>query len=242
VRALAFFQQKGLKPSFSYADMLGDAHSHAFTVAKMMDVDLLATVRDSLDSALANGVPFKQWAESITPVLQASGWWGRKKVVDTEADRLVVAQLGSPSRLETIWRTNLQAAYAAGAWQEIEAQKGVAPFLMYDAIDDFRTRPLHSSWDRTVLPVGHKWWRTHYPPNGYNCRCGVIQLDGEQLEHWACRRPRMRRRTAPTCGRIPAPALPKRCRRASTRDSITTRARPWRTRRRSCWTRRPRRS
>jgi SPP1 gp7 family putative phage head morphogenesis protein len=181
-RAMAYFKAKGLKPTFSYADMLDHQHDAAFTVAKMMSVDMLGQVRDSLDSAMATGTPFKEWADSITPILQSGGWWGRKAVLDPLTGQEIVAQLGSPWRLETIFRTNMQTAYAAGAWQEIDAQKDIAPFLMYDAVDDFRTRPLHASWDRKVLPVKHAWWGTHYPPNGYNCRCGVIQLSADEVE------------------------------------------------------------
>lgn len=181
-KAIAYFQAKGLKPTFSYAEMLDQEHDKAFTVAKMMNVDMLAQVRASLDSALANGTPFKEWADSITPILQSGGWWGRQEVLDPLTGQPIVAQLGSPWRLETIFRTNMQSAYAAGAWQEIEAQAEIAPFLMYDAVDDFRTRPLHASWDRKVLPVKHSWWNSHYPPNGYNCRCGVIQLSAEEVE------------------------------------------------------------
>lgn len=180
--AIGYFKAKGLKPTFSYADMLDQQHSFAFTVAKMMDVDMLGQVRASLDSAMANGTPFKEWADGITPMLQAGGWWGRKAVVDPLTGQEIVAQMGSPWRLETIFRTNMQTAYAAGAWQEIKAQQDLAPFLMYDAVDDFRTRPLHASWDRKVLPVKSGWWDAHYPPCGYNCRCGVIQLSGDEVE------------------------------------------------------------
>lgn len=181
-QAIAYFKAKGLKPSFSYLDMSAAQHDGAFTVAKMMHVDMLAQVRDSLDSALANGTPFKEWADTITPILQSGGWWGRKAVVDPLTGQQIVAQLGSPWRLETIFRTNMQTAYAAGAWQEIEAQKEIAPYLMYDAIDDDRTRASHAAWDRRVLPVDHPWWATHMPPNGYNCRCGVIQLSKDELD------------------------------------------------------------
>lgn len=181
-KAIAYFQAKGLKPTFSYGEMLDQQHDKSFTVAKMMSIDMLGQVRASLDSALANGTPYKEWADTITPILQSGGWWGRKKVVDPITGQEIVAQLGSPWRLETIFRTNMQTSYAAGAWQEIEAQAEIAPFLMYDAVDDFRTRPLHASWDRKVLPVAHHWWQTHYPPNGYNCRCGVIQLSAEEVE------------------------------------------------------------
>ena len=181
-RAIAYFRQKGLRATFSYADHLGEANDRAFTVAKMMDVDLLAQVRASLDSALANGTPFREWAREVEPLMQRSGWWGRKEMLDPSTGAVVEAQLGAPWRLETIFRTNMQAASAAGQWQTIQEQAANAPFLMYDAVDDIRTRQLHKSWDRKCLPVTSPWWDTHFPPNGWNCRCGVIQLDAEELQ------------------------------------------------------------
>lgn len=180
-KAIDYFKAKGLKPTFSYAEMLNEAHDHAFTVAKMMNVDMLSQVRASLDSALATGQTFAEWKDSIIPVLQSGGWWGRKEVLDPMTGQPIVAQLGSPWRLETIFRTNMQSAYAAGQWQEITTQAQIAPWLMYDAVDDLRTRPMHAAWDRKVLPVGSSWWNTHYPPNGFNCRCGVIQLSPDEL-------------------------------------------------------------
>lgn len=179
--ALAFLQAKGLLTGFDYRDVIGTEHARAFTVAKMMDADMLADVQESLSEALAKGVPFQEWADGITPMLQAKGWWGRKQVTDPLTGETIVAGLGSPSRLQTIYRTNMQSAYAAGAWDAIEANKETAPFLLYDAVDDFRTRPEHAAWDGTVLPVDDAWWGTHYPPNGWNCRCSVIQLSEEDL-------------------------------------------------------------
>lgn len=181
-QAINYFKAKGLKPTFSYADMMDEAHDHAFTVAKMMDVDMLGQIRASLDAAMANGTSFKAWTDQITPILQSGGWWGRKEVLDPLTGQVIVAQLGSPWRLETIFRTNMQTAYAAGAWQEIVANAETAPLLMYDAVDDDRTRPLHASWDQRVAPVTSQWWLTHYPPNGYNCRCGVIQLSKDEAD------------------------------------------------------------
>lgn len=180
--ALAFFKAKGLKQTFSYADLTGDQHAFAFTVAKMANMDMLAQLRNSLDMAMENGTPFKEWADGIIPILQSGGWWGRKEVKDPVSGATVVAQLGSPWRLETIFRTNMQSAYAAGAWAAIDEQKALAPYLMYDAVDDMRTRPLHASWDGKVLPVKSHWWSSHFPPNGYNCRCGVIQLAADEVE------------------------------------------------------------
>lgn len=180
--AIAYFKAKGLRITFDWRDMLGAEHASAFTVAKMADLDMLADIQASLEDAIAQGLSYRSWADTITPVLQAKGWWGRKAVTDPLTGETIVAQLGSPSRLQTIFRTNVQSAYAAGQWEQIQAQKDVAGFLLYDAVDDGRTREAHKAWDGTILPVDHDWWATHYPPNGWNCRCGVIQLSDDDLE------------------------------------------------------------
>jgi SPP1 gp7 family putative phage head morphogenesis protein len=170
--ALRYWRGKGLRTTWGYGDMAADEHRVAFTVAKMMDTDLLKDVYDSLDEAIAQGVPFRQWADEMIPLLRTRGWY---------TDGMESAT-GRPYRVETIFRTNLQSAYAQGQWDLIEAQAAEAPFLLYDAVDDFRTRPEHAAWDGTVLPVTSTWWRTHTPPCGYNCRCGVVQLDRDDVE------------------------------------------------------------
>lgn len=180
-QALAFFRAKGLRTSFSYRDVVAEEHFAAFTVAKMMDTDMLAQVKDSLDDAIARGVPFRRWADDLIPLLQSKGWWGRQAMVDPLTGETVVAQLGSPGRLATIFRTNMQSAYSVGAWERIQEQAAEAPYLLYDAVDDHRTRPDHAAWDGKVYPVDSVFWRQHYPPNGYNCRCGVIQLSDDDL-------------------------------------------------------------
>ena len=46
---------------------------------------------------------------------------------------------------------------------------------------DERTRPEHSAWHDTILRWDDPWWETHYPPNGWRCRCLVQQLSDEDL-------------------------------------------------------------
>ena len=84
--------------------------------------------------------------------------------------------LGSPRRLKTIFRTNLRVSAAAARWERIQDHKGRFPYLMYDAVNDSRTRPQHLEWDGLVLPVDHPFWKTHGPPNGWGCRCILRQL------------------------------------------------------------------
>lgn len=174
---------KGLRASFSYGELAASENAAAFTIAKMMDTDLLAQVKESLEDALATGKPYQQWADEIMPLLQAKGWIGRQRVVDPMTGQTIVAPLGTPGRLQTIFRTNLASAYSVGEWSKIVDQVEVAPFLMYDAVDDFRTRPEHAALDGMVRPVTWEGWRRGYlPPLGWNCRCGVIQLSQDDLD------------------------------------------------------------
>ncbi len=95
-----------------------------------------------------------------------------------------MVQLGSARRLRIIFDTNLRMAYAHGRWQAIERLKETRPYLRYVAVRDERTRSKRRSWHGTVLPVDHPWWNTRYPPNGWNCRCIVQQLSGDDLERY----------------------------------------------------------
>lgn len=179
-QALEYFLGKGVKPTFNWADMMGAEHDTAFTVAKMMDTDLLATVKGKLDKALESGMTLQQFQKDLIPTLQKAGWWGKKDLIDPLTGYVTQAQLGSASRLETIFRSNMQSAYQVGTWEGIEDNKKLYPWLMYDAVDDARTRPDHAARDGEIHAVDSDFWATHYPPNGYNCRCGVIPMDEEE--------------------------------------------------------------
>ena len=47
--ALVFLKSKKLLPSFAYEDVWMHEHAVAFTVAKMLDADLLAEVKSALE-------------------------------------------------------------------------------------------------------------------------------------------------------------------------------------------------
>lgn len=180
--AIAFFRGKGYATSFAWQDVWQREHDAAFTVAKMADVDLLRDVRMAVDKAIAEGATFEQFRDSIEGRLVEAGWWGRGEMVDPLTGETELVQLGSPRRLRTIFQTNIQTSFAAGHWAQIQQTKRDAPYLMYDAVMDSSTREEHADWDGTVLPADDPWWDTHMPPNGFGCRCGVIQLSAEQVQ------------------------------------------------------------
>ncbi|MBX9634879.1 MAG: minor capsid protein [Magnetospirillum sp.] len=179
--ALTYFRSKGYRPSFAWQDVWQGEHARAFTVAKGMRLDILADIREALDKGLAEGTTFEQFKKDLRPTLEAKGWWGRKEQLDPLTGEVSKVQLGSPRRLGIIFDANIRTAHAAGDWAKIERVKERRPFLMLDAVNDRRTRPQHRAWSGTVLPVDDPWWDTHYPPNGWRCRCRVRQLGYRDL-------------------------------------------------------------
>lgn len=174
--AIDFFASKSLRPSFDFRDVWQTEHAAAFTVAKMLELDLLAMLRDSLAAALETGVPYEQWARTMTVMLQSQGWWGVQDMIDPTTGETVTAQLGSPRRLRLIYDVNMRMARAAGQWQRIQQTRDTHPYLLRTLGPSREHRPQHVAWAGTLLPVDDPWWRTHYPPDGYGCKCRVRQV------------------------------------------------------------------
>ena len=54
------------------------------------------------------------------------------------------------------------------------AVNGRFPYLMYDAVNDSRTRrPQHLEWDGLILPIDHPFWQTHGSPNELRALTGL---------------------------------------------------------------------
>ena len=182
--AIEHFRAKGFHVGFDWRDTAAAQHLRSFTVAKAMEVDLLRDIRRAVDRAIAEGATFETFREELEPTLRRRGWWDRREMRDPLTGEVREVQLGSPRRLRTIFDTNLRTAYARGRYQRIERVAKARPYLRYIAVLDARTRPDHRAWHGTVLPWDHPWWHTHYPPNGWRCRCTVQQLSADDLDEF----------------------------------------------------------
>jgi len=179
--AIAFVKQKGFQISWNWFEVRDAAHVQAFTVAKAARLDILQDIRGALERALETGSTLATFKKNLTPILQAKGWWGKQIIVDG-AGEAEVAQLGSPRRLETIYRTNMQSAMMAGRYKQMLANVRFAPYWMYVAVMDGRTRPSHAALNGRVFRWDDPIWQTLFPPNGYNCRCRVVALSERQMK------------------------------------------------------------
>lgn len=182
--AIEFFRSKGLAPPgdrFDYRDWWGANHARGFVVAKAMKDDVLVTIREAVDRAIAEGKTLDEFRRDLTPELQKLGWWGRQDVEDPKTGRWENVQLGSERRLAVIFDTNVRTAHAAGRWARIQRTKDRFPYLVYRQIQRPTKRDAHVPFHDLVLPVDHPFWLTHFPPNGYFCGCIVRQLTERAL-------------------------------------------------------------
>jgi len=176
--AVAYLEAKSIGGRFSFAwqDVWQAEHVNAFVAAKAATADILTDLHAGLLSAMSDGWTKERYVAELEPLLQAKGWWGKKRQVDpvTGAEELVT--LGTPNRLRKIYDTNIRMAHAAGRWERFMRSASTRPFLQYRHTPQEHPRPMHLAWDRTTLPIGHSWWKTHYCPNGWGCKCYVVSM------------------------------------------------------------------
>ena len=166
---------KSKKPEihFDYDEIMHDAHKKAFTVAKMMNLDLLKDTQASLTKAFKEGVGFDEWKKSVKPMLAKKGWLGNIKVKDPKTGEEKEIYVGN-RRLRTIFNTNMRTAYAKARYES--QMQSLGKYFRYTAVLDGRTREAHRKLHGKTLPKTDKFWDTNYPPNGWGCRCKVQVL------------------------------------------------------------------
>lgn len=180
--AIESFRQKGYKIGFSWEDVWQSEHQAAFTVAKVMQLDILRDIRTAVDSALFNGTTFEDFRKNLKPILLQKGWWGKTEMTDPLTGETKLVQLGNTRRLRTIFDTNLRTSYSEGQWERIQSAKKRFPYLRYDANNSEHPRMEHSVWDDLVLPADDPFWRAHYPIKAWGCKCNVTQLNQKMLD------------------------------------------------------------
>ncbi|MDR0722042.1 MAG: phage head morphogenesis protein [Treponema sp.] len=150
--------------------MWHEEHATAFTVAKTMQLDVLSDLHTAVVEAMEQGQSFETFKKTIKPVLQQKGWWGKKDMIDPLTGETVKAQLGSYHRLQTIYRVTMKSAYQKGQYKRTMASD-LHPYLMYRIGPSVHHREEHKSWDGLILPKDDPWWDSHFPPNGWGCKC-----------------------------------------------------------------------
>lgn len=85
---------------------------------------------------------------------------------------------GSNYFLMNMLRTQTQTVYGAARWQEYHSEDALDILwgFEYVTVGDDRVRPSHAAMDGVRLQRDHPFWKTWWPPNGWNCRCQAIPI------------------------------------------------------------------
>lgn len=175
----AFMQRKLLQPSFRWQEVWQAEHARAFAVAGVLRMDVLRAIREPLAQALAEGGNVADYVRTVKRQLLAKGFWGNVEITDPKTGEIRRTRFND-ARLRLIFDVNMRQSYAAGTWNR--AQRSRMPYLVYRTMRDEKVRASHRPWDNIVLPKDHPWWDTHYPPNGWRCRCMAFATDEKGLE------------------------------------------------------------
>jgi SPP1 gp7 family putative phage head morphogenesis protein len=156
--AISYLKGKLPETSQAWDDLAGPVHGKVFTVAGSTKVDLVRDLQGSLVSALEKGTTITQFRKDFDQAVQEHGWTYKGK---------------RGWRTSVIFDNNMRSAHMAGRWSQIQAGKDRRPYLQYRTAGDAKVRPQHRAWNGSIYPVDHLFWQTHYPPNGWGCRCTV---------------------------------------------------------------------
>lgn len=173
--AIRFFRNKLNIKTERWDELRGYMHAQKFTVAGATKGTVLQDIRDAVDDALANGTTINDFRKKFDETVAKNGW-------NFHGER--------GWRTRVIFDNNIRSAHAAGRWEQIvRRQRQIQArtpdetlYLVYETAGDQRVRQQHRAWNRIIRPVDDPFWDTHYPPNGYGCRCIVRTLTSRQLE------------------------------------------------------------
>lgn len=172
--ALAYLRGKINLPTQRWDDLLGAAHDRAFVVAGAMQADLLTDLHAAVTKAREQGTTLAEFQQDFEKIVAERGWTGW-----TGEN----SKGGRAWRTRIIYETNLQTSYQAGRHQQMTAIANRRPYWRYRHNDSVvHPRPQHLAWNGKVLRHDDPWWSTHYPPNGFGCRCFVETLSERDVQ------------------------------------------------------------
>lgn len=176
--AIDFLRRRLALPGDRWGELVRAIDQAAAERARGMSDALMKDILKAVLKALEEGTGFADFLDDFSEATRRHGWTSG---ADDEA-------FETARRAQLAFRLLTQQSYAAGRWTQIQRLKRTRPYLRYVHVDPELTqrwsRHEHAEWHGTILPVDHVWWQTHYPPNGWNCRCYVMSLSERDLARY----------------------------------------------------------
>lgn len=180
-KAIAALAKLGIKPAWSFEEMMADQRKRSFVLAKVMAADVLEDVKREVEKALEEGTTLADFKKSVREKLARRGWLGEVEQVDPKTGEKVGVTLNTPWRLRVIFEQNIQTALNGGRMSGQLDTIGTRPYGLYTIVSDKRTTAECRTRDGVILPLDDPWWQKNYPPNHMLCRAFVTTLSEREF-------------------------------------------------------------
>lgn len=165
-QAMMFWTEKAALTPAAFASLSDTQRTRAFSVSRFTTLQAVQVIHETHEQALREGWALGEFAAAYEAAIASHGM-----------------APSTPWHVENVFRTNQLTAANAGRWtqQQDPETRAARPYLRYDAVDDGRTRPAHAAMDGRVYSADDPIWQVWYPPNGFQCRCGVVSATAAEV-------------------------------------------------------------
>ncbi|MEA4916556.1 phage minor head protein [Proteiniphilum sp.] len=156
----------------SFADKVRESYETITPDFKTPDTEMLARLTSDVWQFSAA----KNWQEMRDLTLLLKDDDGKLRTFADFKDQAVkITGKYNEAWFRSEYNFSVAASQNAARWTEFERDKDTIPNLKYQTVGDDAVRPEHQLLDGIIRPVSDPFWSTHYPPNGYGCRCEAVQ-------------------------------------------------------------------
>jgi len=172
--ATEFIKSKPVVSREVFGELLPELKPLAFCISGVEAANTVQSIRDRI-ADLPSGANWEDikadLVKELHPFLRSED--------DPENTR------AAERRAELLLRTHGFQAYQQGAYAAMDRQKDVMPYWQYISMEDDHVRPGHAALNGIVLPAEHEFWKTHFPPWDFGCRCQAIAISQEDYDEIA---------------------------------------------------------
>lgn len=177
--AIDFLRAKRPLGVNAFKQLLPELQAHAMVVSGINNATALQEVRD-LVAGVPAGEDYRKTKKRVAEVLGQHLPIEPDLFDDEDAVKKHLAALDR--RAEMVVRNNAFQAYSLSAYKELDEFRDLFTHWKYLTVGDGRVRDTHRALNNLVLPNGHPFWRTHFPPWEFGCRCQVVGLTPDEYE------------------------------------------------------------
>lgn len=179
---LAKWSSRKVLTGAQYDALSAAAKRRAFSISGAWETKFVVKLQAVLRKAIAGNLSSADWMAEAQKVVDAFG--GGKKLA------LYSGEHFSPAYAETVFRTNVSTALAAGRYADMFSPAGMrqAGYVMLSAVHDARNETDEGCPGTICRALDGKVFRKDDPAVGriltplhFGCRCTVIELDEEDV-------------------------------------------------------------